>query len=142
LVGLGSLYIRDAIAEGMFSPGNIFVPIDLLEPIQRDLVTKGVRSSGLNPWMGITPDDSNGYVAILRVSKDGPADQAGLRAGDFITAVAGKEVRTLRDLYRTAWGLGSAGTRIPIEVERDGRKFPLVIKSIDRTTFFKKPDGL
>lgn len=142
LVGLGSLYVRDAMAQGMFSPGNLFVPIDLLKPIQRDLLTKGVRSSGIHPWMGITPDDSSGYVAILRVSKDGPADQAGLRAGDFITAVAGKEVRTLPDLYRSAWALGGAGTRIPIEVERDGRRFPMVIHSIDRTTFFKKPDGL
>lgn len=141
LVGVGSLFVRDAISEGVYSPGNLFVPIEVLKPILADLISRGRRSSRVNPWMGITPDDSSGWVGILRVSKDGPADRAGLRPGDFITAIDGKEIFTLKDLYQRAWGLGGAGTRIPMEVERMGRRFPLVVESIDRTDFFIQPRG-
>lgn len=117
------------------------MPIEVLKPILADLISRGRRSSRVNPWMGITPDDSSGWVGILRVSKDGPADRAGLRPGDFITAIDGKEIFTLKDLYQRAWGLGGAGTKIPMEVERMGRRFPLVIESIDRTDFFIQPRG-
>ena len=142
LVGIGSLFVRDAVAPGVYSPGNLFVPIDLLKPIQADLIAQGRRTTRVNPWLGVTTDDSSGYVAVLRVSQDGPAYRAGMRTGDFIIAVAGSEVRTLLELYRKAWSLGGAGTQIPVEVEREGRRFPMLIESIDRTEFFKKPAGL
>ena len=41
LVGLGSLIVGDAKGENEPSPGNMFVPIDLLPPIMGDLLAKG-----------------------------------------------------------------------------------------------------
>jgi serine protease Do len=48
-------------------------------------------------------NDGDGFpergVLVLRVEPGGPADSAGLMAGDVITALGGRAVRTLRDLH-------------------------------------------
>lgn len=141
LVGLGSLFVRNTLSDEVYSPGNVFVPIDILKPILADLIKSGKRASRVHPWMGLTSDDSSGWVGILRVSRGGPAERAGIRPGDFITAVNGKEVRTLGEFYRTAWALGGPGTGIPVEVERNNRRFATMIESVDRTDFFVRPRG-
>src|SRR6476661_5579544 len=41
LIGIGSLIVGDADGEDEPSPGNMFVPIDLLSPILGDLLAKG-----------------------------------------------------------------------------------------------------
>ena len=48
LVGVGSLFVQEAIEEGTVQ-GNMFVPIDLLEPILDDLLTKGRRVGPRGP---------------------------------------------------------------------------------------------
>jgi len=141
LLGIGSLFIRDSIAEGINSPGNLFVPIELLKPILKDLINEGKRKTKLNPWMGLTPDDSSGKISITRVSKDGPAEAAGIKAGDVLLSVNNKEVKTMQDFYKTAWSLGGPGTKIPINIQREDKNINLIINSIDRMDFFIKPKG-
>jgi S1-C subfamily serine protease len=49
LVGIGSLIVNDSAGAGSQSPGNMFVPIDLLKPILDDLMTAGRRSGPARP---------------------------------------------------------------------------------------------
>jgi len=91
--------------------------------------------------MGLTPDDSSGKINITRVSKDGPAEAAGIKAGDVLLSVNNKEVKTMQDFYKTAWSLGGPGTKIPINIQREDKNINLIIDSIDRMDFFIKPKG-
>ena len=41
LVGIGSLFVMDAVTPGERLPGNMFVPIDLLKPILEEMIATG-----------------------------------------------------------------------------------------------------
>ena len=116
LLGIGSLIVPDAGAPGTQSPGNMFVPIDLLKPILDDLIAKGRRNGPARPWLGVNADELRGRLFVGRVSPDGPAERAGLKSGDIVLAVGGEEVTTLAEFYRKIWGRGPAGAEVPLKV--------------------------
>ncbi len=137
IVGVGSLVVRDATAEDPRLPGNMFVPIDALKPILEDMVKTGRRKEAPRPWLGLAADEVQGRLIVTRVSPDGPADAAGVKAGDIIVGVGREPVRTQAEFYRKVWGRGSAGTEIPLRVLQDLDVRDLRIKSIDRVDYFR-----
>jgi serine protease Do len=137
LLGIGSLIVPDAGGPGTQSPGNMFVPIDLLKPILEDLIAKGRRNGPARPWLGINTDEFRGRLFVERVSPDGPAERAGLKSGDIVLAVAGEEVTTLAELYRKIWGRGPAGTEVPLKVLQGAQVKELTVRSIDRIEYFR-----
>jgi S1-C subfamily serine protease len=137
LLGVGSLIVADAGGEGTQTPGNMFVPVDLLRPIIDDLIAKGKRSGPARPWLGINADEVRGHLFVGRVSPGGPAERAGLKAGDIVLAVAGEEVATLADFYRKVWGRGAAGAEVPIKVLQGAQVREVRVRSIDRTDYFR-----
>ncbi len=68
------------------------------------------------------PKDRGEFVQ--RVEPDQAAEKAGLKRGDVVTQVNGKEVRPDQSLSYIVANI-SPGTRIPIEVVRDGKKISL-----------------
>src|SRR5260370_5351597 len=68
LAGIGSLIVRDA--DGGF-PGNMFVPIDRLEPIMGDLIALG-RPPSARPRLGANLPDLAGQVLVLPGAAEGP----------------------------------------------------------------------
>jgi S1-C subfamily serine protease len=137
LLGIGSLVVGDAAGQGTQSPGNLFVPIDLLKPILADLIAKGRRNAPARPWLGVNTDELRGRIFVSRVSPEGPAEQAGLRPDDIVLAVAGQEVTTLADFYRRVWARGPAGVEVPLQVLRGAQVRSLTVRSMDRTQYFK-----
>ena len=138
LLGIGSLILRDATGEDPHVPGNMFVPIDLLRPILPELVKSGRRSGPARPWLGVNADEVQGRLLVTRVSPDGPADLAGLHAGDIILAVGSDTVHTQAEFYRKVWGRGGAGSEIPLRVLQDTDVRELKLHSIDRVEYFRK----
>jgi serine protease Do len=137
LLGIGSLIVPDAGSPGTQSPGNMFVPIDLLKPILEDLIARGRRSAPARPWLGINTDEFRGRLFVGRVSPDGPAERAGLKSGDIVLAVAGEEVTTLAEFYRKIWGRGPAGTEVPLKILQGARVRDVTVRSIDRIEYFR-----
>lgn len=137
LLGIGSLIVRDATGSDGAHPGNMFVPIDALKPILADLAKTGRRAGPARPWLGVAADEVQGRLVVTRVSADGPADKAGLQAGDIILGVAGEGVRTQAEFYRRVWSRGAAGTEIPLRVLQGIDVRELEIRSIDRIDYFR-----
>ena len=52
LVGIGSLYVQEEVGDEVIK-GNMFVPIDLLDPIEEDLVSYGRARRPARPWLGM-----------------------------------------------------------------------------------------
>jgi serine protease Do len=137
LLGIGSLIVPDAGGPGTQSPGNMFVPIDLLKPILDDLIAKGRRNAPARPWLGINADEVRGRLFVGRVSPDGPAARAGLKSGDIVLAVGNDEVTSLADFYRKVWGRGPAGAPVPLKVLQGSRVRDVTVRSIDRVEYFR-----
>jgi S1-C subfamily serine protease len=137
LLGIGSLIVPDAGAPGTQSPGNMFVPVDLLKPILDDLIAEGRRRGPARPWLGVNTDEFRGHLFVSRVSPDGPAERAGLRAGDIVVAVSGEHVSTLAEFYRKIWGRGGAGVEVPIRVLQGAQLREVSVRSIDRVDYFR-----
>ena len=137
LLGIGSLIVPDAGGPGTQSPGNLFVPVELLKPILPDLKKSGKRSGPPRPWLGVNADEVRGRLFVSRVSPEGPAERAGLQRDDIVLAVAGEEVTTLADFYKRVWARGAAGVEVPIRVLRGAQLKDVKVRSIDRVEYFR-----
>jgi S1-C subfamily serine protease len=123
----------------MASQGNMIVPIDLLKPILSDLMTRGRVDRPARPWLGMYTSSADDTVFVAGVAGGGPAERAGIKAGDFVLEVAGARVTDLADTFRRIWAVGPAGSAIPLTIVRDGALQRVTIQSADRDDFLKKP---
>ena len=138
LLGVGSLIVGDAAAPGVPSPGNLFVPADLLRPILDDLIETGRPRAPVRPWLGMGTEEIRGHLLVSRVSPDGPADIAGVKAGDILIAVGEEPVATLAEFYRKLWARGAAGVEVPLRFLQGSQVKDLKLRSIDRAEHFRQ----
>ncbi|MDA9150142.1 S1C family serine protease [Candidatus Pelagibacter sp.] len=139
LLGIGSLYVSDAAAEGVPMPGNLFVPINDLKPILNDLIVNGKRTADVKPYMGLTSNDDTGKVMVTRVNDDGPAAKAGFKENDIILKVNKINIQDTEKFYKTVWSQGGPGTLLDFEIERNNQIISLKLTTMDRNDFFVKP---
>jgi S1-C subfamily serine protease len=137
LLGIGSLIVPDAGGPGTQSPGNMFVPVDILRPILEGLIANGRRSGPQQPWLGLNTDEVRGRLFVSRVSPESPAERAGIKAGDLVLAVGGDDVGTLAEFYRRVWARGAAGVEVPLRLLQGSQVRELRVRSIDRTEYFR-----
>ncbi len=138
LLGIGSLLVEEA-QDGKQAQGNMVVPIDLLEPILDDMLKLGRPNRAPRPWVGMYAAETGGQIVVGGLAQDGPAFRAGIRQGDLVLEVAGQRMSSLADLFRRIWGLGAAGTEIPLTLAREGSLLKVRLQSIDRNDILKKP---
>src|SRR6059058_511718 len=104
------------------------IPVDRAKKVISDLLRYGQVHSA---WIGavtatITPEEarrtglraSRGAL-VARVIPGSPAQAAGLKSGDIITAVAGKPVDS-REAFSTYTATVAAGQPLPLTVSRNG----------------------
>ena len=84
------------------------------------------RSTGFRVYLGTIPNyaDSNEGLLLDGVREDSPAAKAGLKAGDRIVKLAGKDVRNVYD-YTYALGEMKAGEEYEVEVMRGTERLKL-----------------
>jgi S1-C subfamily serine protease len=143
LLGVGSLMVSDALGPGHPRvPGNMFVPIDLLKPILGELRSDGASRSSHRAWLGLNCVEQDGVVRVVRVTPDGPAEQAGLRPGDRILRIDAAEVTGLESLYKLLWQSGAPEREIALEIRRAGEVQTVKVLTLDRMTILRKPQGI
>jgi S1-C subfamily serine protease len=135
LVGVGSLYLRDADGEG--TPGNMFVPVDLIKPIYNELKTLGRVKANAKPWLGLSTEERARGLIVSRASPEGPADKAGIEQGDAVVAVNGKAVKTQAEFYAAIWASGNPGAKLNITIRSNGEVKTLEVVSMDRMDYIK-----
>jgi S1-C subfamily serine protease len=141
LVGVGSLFVQDAVEDDVSNAGNMFLPIDLLKSVLDELLEYGHRTGPVRPWMGIYSMEALGRVLITSISAEGPADVSGIEAGDVLLAVNGLHVSGLADLYRKVWSAGQAGVTVSLGILRDDEMLNISVETADRTKFMKQPSS-
>ena len=126
LVGIVNAKSSSSDAEGL----GFAIPINDAIKVAQELLENGYVTG--RPYLGITylaVTDAqtaqqlgvNAYgVYIVDVTKGGPADQAGLKAGDRIVSVDGSEIAAKDDLG-TLMQKHAAGDTLSITVARDGQ---------------------
>jgi C-terminal processing protease CtpA/Prc len=84
------------------------------------------RSTGFRVYLGTIPNyaDSNDGLLLDGVRDDSPAAKAGLKAGDRIVKLAGKDIRNVYD-YTYALGEMKAGQEYTVEVVRGAERLIL-----------------
>ena len=87
------------------------------------------RSVGFRVYLGTIPNyaDSNDGLKLDGVRDDSPAAKAGLKAGDRVVKLAGRDVKNVYD-YTYALGEMKAGQEYEVEVMRDGQRLTMKIK--------------
>jgi S1-C subfamily serine protease len=138
LLGIGSLLVQEAV-DGENFDANMFVPIDLLEPVLGELIALGRPARPPRPWLGLYATELQGRLVVGGVAQGGPAQRAGVRLGDLVVEVAGQRVTALAQLFRTVWSLGPAGTEIPLRLARGKGTLQVRIPSADRNDFLLQP---
>jgi S1-C subfamily serine protease len=138
LLGIGSLLVQESVGDNTVQ-GNMFVPVDLLDPVLDDLLKFGSSARTARPWLGIYTSEVANHLVVNGLATNGPADAAGVRLGDVVVDIGGERVAGLADLYRKVWRLGPPGTAIPLTLARDGTITRTEVRSADRGDFLKKP---
>jgi S1-C subfamily serine protease len=138
LAGIGSLLVDESV-EGQQLQANMFVPVDVLEPIFDDLLTRGQSARPARPWLGMYTTEANKQLVVAGVAPGGPAARAGLRQGDVVVQVAGERASGLAELFRKIWRLGPAGVEVPLTLSRAGAQVQVRLRSANRSDFLKKP---
>jgi len=139
LMGIGSLILQQGDGKGRRLDMNMVVPIGLLAPIMKDLLTYGRVNRPARPWLGMYATESGDSLVVGGLSESGPAAQAGLRAGDKILTVNDDDVPDLAGLWRRVWASGSAGAEVRLRIERDDTPRRISVRSADRLSFLKSP---
>ena len=137
LVGVGSLWVSDALEVGAAFPGNMFVPIDLLKPLLDDLLSSGRRREPPRPWLGVYSEEVQGHVVVTRVLPESPAALAGLARGDIILGVGGEAVGRQSEFYQRLWSSGEAGASVILHVLHKRTVRQLTVRSMDRMAFLR-----
>jgi S1-C subfamily serine protease len=139
LIAIGSLLVTHEV-NGEATHANMFVPIDLLDPILDAMLQTGRSQYPPRPWLGMSTQEGEGKLVVGRVSPGGPAHKAGVKAGDLVLGVGAQRATSLADFFRSVWRLGEAGVEVPLTLARAGDVLRITVKSADRSDFLKKPN--
>jgi serine protease Do len=132
--------INTAIASksGGYQGVGFTIPINMAKSIMEKILTTGHAVRG---WLGVVLDqqEMQGEVrpahagALVRgVAPGGPADQAGIKAGDVVVSFDGKPVEDGFRLRLLAAEAG-IGRTVPLKVLRDGAEVVLQVTIVERT---------
>jgi S1-C subfamily serine protease len=79
------------------------------------------------PYLGVSTAADSGGAAVQEATAGGPAEQAGVRAGDVIVAVDGKRIQSPDDVAAAIQDK-QPGESVDVEVRRDGDAKTIAVK--------------
>jgi len=137
VVGINTFLVSNS---GTFSGMGFAIPTQIVRPTVEALIRDGKVSHG---YMGlgitdVTPENAkffdskdNRGAIVTQVEAGSPASKAGLKVGDLITSINGKEISDAGDL-QVKVGQTAPGTTIKLQVLRDGKgmDFPVTLEKM------------
>ncbi|MEX0385497.1 S1C family serine protease [Spiribacter onubensis] len=108
------------------------IPADLARAVFTDIIENGRVIRG---WIGlqVIPQQDAPGVRVAGILPGGPADNAGLKAGDTIQSVDGQPIRTVRDLLNRITERRPE-TRIVLRGAREGEARDWPVRVAERPT--------
>jgi len=112
------------------------IPINMVKAVQSELIDVGHVTRGFLGVLiqDVTPELAKSFdftgtagAVISEVKPDTPAAEAGLKQGDIITAIDDRPVSSATQLRLRVAGI-KPGSRVDVDVYRDGRSRTLVVK--------------
>tara|TARA_B100001105_G_scaffold25874_1_gene18108 strand:+ start:1838 stop:3004 length:1167 start_codon:yes stop_codon:yes gene_type:complete len=118
LVGINTaIYSRSGGSQGI----GFAIPVSLARQVMEQIIATGRVSRG---WLGVSARDvihettgAAAGAALVAVQRGGPADRAGLRAGDTVVSINGKEIVDTAALINETAAL-SPGTKAQFKILR------------------------
>ena len=140
VIGINTAIIS---ASGQNAGVGFAIPINMAQRVVRQLVTSGKVTRG---YLGVVIQDLTPSLAeqfkitgakgavVNQVSKDAPADKAGLKIGDVITHLNGQPVDDTGQLRNRVAGT-DPGTKAELTIVRDGkvRNLPVTVGELPET---------
>ncbi len=122
MVGSGYVVSR---AEAPSSGMALAIPAPILTEICDEIREKGKVERG---WLGVNIlENEEGYVEIVRVEKDSPAEMAKLKEKDVILEIEGKKL-TDSEMLVDEVRKRNPGDDVTLKIERDGKEQKVKVK--------------
>ncbi len=106
--------VNNAMAVGVENIG-FAIPVDTVKRVFQDVLLSAENLA--NVWLGARVEDVEGAPVIAAVAPSSPASRAGMRRGDRVLRVLGKDVRSSLD-YARALAAARPGQEIAFQVAR------------------------
>jgi serine protease Do len=141
VVGINSAILTES---GGYQGVGFAIPSNMARTVVERLIAEGKVTRG---WLGIRGQQvsaalsqqrglkAKSGILLIEVVLDSPAEKAGLELGDVILSVGGRRVSRVGEL-RAQVATARIGTRIKIEIERNGQSRELAI------TIEEQPGGI
>jgi len=129
MAGIVSLNLNEI---GRFS---LAIPAEYYLDARDQFLAGGGRGMGTRAWLGVFCYAMNHHVVIAGVLPGGPGDSAGLKAGDVVLAVDGRDVADRATLYRHLWRR-QPGEPVTLKVFRSNEARLVTVASGDVVEFF------
>ncbi|HQR06964.1 MAG TPA: trypsin-like peptidase domain-containing protein [Gemmatales bacterium] len=94
--------------------------------------------TGTRPQLGVDPVDRDGKVRIENIVKESPAEKAGLKVGDIIKNINGKDIVKAEDIYALVRKARS-GNEFKMLVIRDGDEKEITAKLAEGPRTYENP---
>ena len=133
LIGINTaIYSRSGGSLGI----GFAIPVHIAKQIMEQIVQTG---SVIRGWLGVSMQDMTQELAesfgleepngalIASVLKDGPADKAGIKAGDILIGIAGKQLKNSSEMLNVVAAL-PPGETVTVMVIRNKREKSIPVK--------------
>ena len=124
--------VNSQIATGGASRGSVGIGFAVPSNTVKDVVPRLERGETIQrPFLGVSTTQGTGGALVREVTSGGPAQDAGVRAGDVIVRVGGKRVQEPGDVAAAIQDR-RPGESVEVEVRRGGDSRTVAVELGDR----------
>jgi S1-C subfamily serine protease len=142
VIGINTMITRESVGlgfgtvpfEGGVTGYGFAIPINVAKRVMNDLLTKGKVSYG---YLGIVMEPLSAEkaaeakikkgVSVRQITPGSPGEKAGMKVGDIVTHVDGKEIESMEGMQREI-RTRHAGDKVKLTVIRDKRQRQIVVQ--------------
>lgn len=116
--------VKAANEQGAFPPAK---PGDPALPPAPGAVAPATPAAAEPGYLGVLADDRAGAgLKIIELTVGAPGEKAGLRAGDVVTSIDGRAIKSMQD-FEPIMLASPPGSKLTFQVERDGQVQQVIV---------------